>query len=327
MKIKRAFILLSLVFCCSCININNSSSNQKITSSSKNISTKKDSILNNILTADVNDDDINVVICAGQSNMEGNTFLENLYQNCSPEYVELYKEGFENTQICYANCQITYKNFTDVKAGQGQTSLKFGPELGFAQYLDENCFGKKTYIIKYALPATSLYEHWVSPTSVEEGLRPSVGVFYKGLVDYANSILNKMVDNGMNPIVRAICWMQGENDSVGSQYLSYENLENNLINDLQNEFDNYSSDFGIRFIDAGISDSSCWTFYREINKAKKNNQAKDKDLRFYIDTISEKLDYSNEPSLSNVDFYHYDSLSMIKLGQLFAKQYSLIMGY
>ena len=52
-------------------------------------------------------------------------------------------------------------------------------------------------------------------------------------------------------------------------------IENNLINDLQQEFYDYSSDFGIRFIDAGISDSSAWRVYKEINIAKKNNQEKD----------------------------------------------------
>lgn len=316
MKLKKFLILLLLFFCCSCNYFTDDLSNDDTSNSN-----------DDFLNADINENETNVVIFAGQSNMEGNSYLENLYQNCSPEDALLYKQGFENVQICYGNASFTRKIFSAVKAGQGQTSVKFGPELGFAQYLSEKFPEQKTYIIKYAVGGTSIYEHWASPASVEEGIRPAVGIFYNPFLEYVHLILSKMRENGMNPVVRAICWMQGESDSSVDKYRYYEDLENNLINDLQQEFYDYSSDFGIRFIDAGISDSSAWRVYKEINIAKKNNQEKDPAIRFYIDTISENLEYNKEPSLGNVDFYHYDSIAMIKLGRLFAEKYASIMNF
>lgn len=318
MNIKKIFVPLFLIISSSCGNI--------VSTSINNTSNSIDNF-NNIITAEVNEDDVNVIIFGGQSNMEGNSFLENLYQNCSQSDTLLYKNGFTNTKIGYGNDIVTRNNFSSVKEGQGQTNLKFGPELGFAKYFYENFPNQKTYIIKYAVSATTIYEHWTSPTSVKEEIRPTIGFCYNGFVNYVNKMLNLLKVDGMNPIVRAICWMQGESDSSATAFSYYENLENNLINDFQREFDSYSSDIGIRFIDAGISNSSCWTFYKEINNAKRKNQEKDPDIRFYIDTIAENLEFDKEPSIKNVDIYHYDSLSMIKLGVLFAKKYSEIMGF
>ena len=71
------------------------------------------------------------------------------------------------------------------------------------------------------------------------------------------------------------------------------------------------------FIDAGISDSYLWSKYIEINNQKLDFSKNENNV--YIDTIQEKLTYNLEP-IESPDIAHYDSMSMIKLGQLYGKE-------
>ncbi len=72
----------------------------------------------------------------------------------------------------------------------------------------------------------------------------------------------------------------------------------------------------IKFIDAGIS--QLWKNHKEINRIKEKVSQED-ELNLYFDTIYEKLSYWTEPK-DAVDNAHYDSLAMIKLGELFGKK-------
>ena len=117
--------------------------------------------------------------------------------------------------------------------------------------------------------------------------------------------------------------MQGESDAT-SDHLSYASnyreYEDYFIEDLNEDLSHYKEDEDekLKFIDAGISDCSAWYNYLLINASKKNNALQDPENRYFIDTISLGLDYSKEPT-GAVDYYHYDSLSMIELGKEFAK--------
>jgi hypothetical protein len=74
------------------------------------------------------------------------------------------------------------------------------------------------------------------------------------------------------------------------------------------------------FVDAYIADSFFWKNYIKLNE-QKQMVADSSPLNVVIDTISEGLSITKEPE-GEPDIAHYDSLSEIKLGHLFAEEIS-----
>lgn len=258
---------------------------------------------------------VQVIVMYGQSNMEGHTYKDYLVSTKGKEKTLEYIKGYEDVKISYA-CTIdnntSQKEFIPVKLGQGYTINQFGPELGMGEYFTNNKPKDPVYLIKFAQGATSLYNSWRSPSS---GM---TGSLYRFAMDYTLEQLQKLESMDLYPEVKAICWMQGEDDSSSNNYSSYYNYEKALVEDMREELNYYSPKDGIGFVDAGISDCSAWTHHEEVNNAKKK-LAKEDEKHLYFGTIEEGLEYQKEPT-SNPDIYHYDSSSMIKLGNLFAQK-------
>lgn len=302
MKNKLLLVFSLLLGLCSCQNNNNESSSL-IENEPKNV---------------------DVIILAGQSNAEGHSLSDYLLGQIDDDLKEKVLNGFDNTYIRYkcGSYGTTYtsgnynRTYQKVSIGQGGNVSRFGPEIGMAKYFDENqeILNKEIYIIKYAVGGTSIYKDWRSPSSAN--LVDKTGQLYETLLHFTDEALTQLKKKDLIPTIKAICWMQGESDGIAN---TYETLEENFINDLLEEFSIYAPGDGkIKFVDAGISQSPAWPYYQTINNAKKANQAKDSDNRVYIDTINEGLTYDLEPEV-NPDICHYDSLSMLKLGELFAK--------
>ncbi|MDY0118417.1 MAG: sialate O-acetylesterase [Bacilli bacterium] len=250
------------------------------------------------------------VILFGQSNMVG--LSHNDYLNTTmPENVEEYKTGYENVKINFLNSggNTSYNRFVPVKLGQGYSISRFGPEVGIAETLSKGN-AENVFLIKYAVGATSLYQDWVSPSS-----NPEPGDLYVGAIEFTLNSLELLKEQGFNPKIKAICWMQGEHDSVKSYYEEYYSLTKNFVSDLRLAFDDYKEDNGIAFLDAAIAAMYKWREHETINNAKRQNAEED-PLTYFIDTNAEGLTTELEPT-DNPDILHYDSASMIKLGRLF----------
>ncbi len=322
-KLLLATLLLSTLVGCSTYPTN--TSNDKTSSKSDTTSYS------------LKEDEVDVIILAGQSNMEGNTrWYRNGKQTITDEEKEKYQSGFDGyAQISYkmmgysSNTNSKKLNLTDVEdpaddiechwneveLGQAYDKWCFGPEIGIAEKIAEQEYEKPVYIIKFASGGTNLYSQWRS----DEGME---GDRYLNFIPFVKASLRSIVeDEELVPVIKAFCWMQGESDSDPTYKLLYEQRENDLINNFTIEFSDYASPNGIKFIDAGISDglneygSPVWA-YNEINTAKINNQKKDPNNRYYIDTIAAGLK-TDINCLKGGDIYHYDAESMIKLGHLF----------
>lgn len=297
-KIIPLILMTPLMFSCTGNNI--SSSNE---------------ISNN--TSMVEEEIVDVIILAGQSNMEGNSWFSYLKDQVENNQMKEYINGYSEFQICY-DCGIEKNHsnyqFTNIKLGQGVSREQFGPEVGIAQYLKENkSTSRKTYFIKYAVGGTTLFTDWSAPSSGKEG------ILYSNLINYVKKVINIMEDEmNLIPVIKAFCWMQGESDADREKASSYYKNLKNFVNDMRNDLSVYQDKAGIAFIDAGISSCSAWTEYETINEAKiKFSQEQNNNI--YIDTISNNLTFDKEP-VPNVDIYHYDSMSMIKLGHLFGEK-------
>lgn len=260
--------------------------------------------------------EVQVVVLFGQSNAEGHTWSQYLGKTVGADKAREYAEGYPEVKISYA-CTVAENTsngeFTSVKLGQGHSAGQFGPEIGIAEKIARLNPSKPVYIVKYAYGATSLTTDWRSPSS------KNTGTLYTNAVNYVLEQCSKLEAMDLYPEIKAVCWMQGEDDSSGLGYAAYEELERNFVADLRKDFAYYKpADAEIGFIDAGISDCPAWTQYKVINGAKAKLAQEDEN-HIYIDTIAAGLKYNGEPP-GTPDIYHFDSASMVKLGHLFAER-------
>ena len=119
--------------------------------------------------------------------------------------------------------------------------------------------------------------------------------------------------------------MQGESDAfqvkTATNYAAH--LEN-FIQDIRKEFSQYAADDGIAFVDAYIAENPAyWVYYEMVNNGKRE-VAERSPLNVVVDTSM--LVCTGEP-VENPDVPHYDSLSEIKLGYMFAEQVATFIGW
>lgn len=313
---NKKIIIIPLMFLglMSCNNHVSSSISSISSSSSDSSSSLSSSSLSEESTLSKEDDkNIDIVILAGQSNAEGHTHVSELKRKVSPDIFRLYESKL-TTKIKYDCDQSRNKSewFENVKLGQGFNTSRFGPEIGMATTFENANLERDLYIYKYTVGATSIYNDWKSPKSGNQGR-----LYNNFIIDLVET-LGGLEEEGYIPHVKAICWMQGEADSQNTTYTAkYQEYEKNLFEDINETISDYIDNESISIVDAYISDYSAWTNYKIINNAKKTN-ADNNSNHHIIDTISEGLQYNSEP-VGGVDYYHYDSLSMIKLGKLFAE--------
>lgn len=257
-----------------------------------------------------------VILLAGQSNAAGCSYDEYLKANVSPEKYAEYEKGYDNVYINYfASGTNESHGFVKCAARQGEFGTRFGPELGLAEKLNELHPDKTFFIIKCAWGGTNLYDQWLSPSSGE------AGDLYEGFIDYVSTSLRYLKIKGYNVKIEGMCWMQGEADSMDDgATLSYVSNLYNFITDIRSTFAEQAADDGIAFVDAYIAATIFWKNYVQLNQAKQV-VANSSPMNVVIDTISEGLTVTREP-FDNPDIAHYDSLSEIKLGHLFAEEIS-----
>ena len=271
--------------------------------------------------------DVNVIILSGQSNAVGCKNSQFLIQTMGQEKYDQYNAGFEDVKIAFNNWDCDYasaartktlqnysKNgkFVNVQLGQGNVPANFGPEIGMAEELHDK-FGGKLYIIKCACGASNLNDDWADANSD----------MFLNLKNFVTKKMEELQKEGLNPILRAFCWMQGEGDSYPNYYNYYLLNTERLKYNLDKAFLQYTENNNLPFIDAGIgagynhdTHENTWEYYKEVNEAKQAFAARS-ETNIYIDTIAEGLHSDQEPN----DYVHYDSESQIKLGHLFAKAY------
>ena len=257
-----------------------------------------------------------VILLAGQSNAAGCSRNSYLKSNLPAEVYADYEDGFDNV---YINSKITYYTndtgaFVKTNTGMGDADYLFGPEVGIAARLNERFPNEVFFIIKYAWSGSSMPLIWESPSTNGEA-----GQLYTPFVQHVHNSIRYLEYKNYNVQIDGLCWMQGESDAMGEEIdaYNYRTYLGNFVNDIRNEFDDYASDSGIRFIDAYISDSPYWPHYVMLN-ASKDYVASLSNLNYVVDTIGHGLRYDQEP-YGNVDTAHYDSMSEFKLGILFVE--------
>ncbi|MBE7078182.1 MAG: sialate O-acetylesterase [Clostridiales bacterium] len=256
-----------------------------------------------------------VIILAGQSNASGCSRDEYLKKNVSSEKYAEYQKGYDNVYINYLSGENRSEEFVKCAPLQGEIAGGFGPELGLAEKLNELYPDEMFFIVKCAWGGSNLFKQWLSPSS-----KGKTGELYRQFVTYVETSIQYLKSKNYEVKIESMCWMQGESDalSVESSERYGEHL-NNLITDIRENFSEYASEDGIAFVDAYIAPNPMyWVYYEGVNRGK-DEVAALSAMNVLVDTISAGLDCSKEPE-GAPDIAHYDSLSEIKLGHLFAEE-------
>lgn len=263
---------------------------------------------------DGNGKEATVILLGGQSNASGCSLDEYLKRNISPEKYTEYQNGYDNVYINFLSGANKSQEFVKCSTLQGELDGSFGPELGLAEKLNKLYPDRTFFIIKCAWGGTNLYAQWLSPSSSGK-----TGKLYQQFVAYVESSLEYLVSKNYDVKIEGMCWMQGESDSLTvDTSTSYGVHLTNFIKDIRKEFSEYASLDGIAFIDAYIAaNPAYWVYYEAVNQGKLE-VAQLSPLNVVIDTITAGLSCALEPE-ENPDIPHYDSLSQIQLGHLYAE--------
>lgn len=259
---------------------------------------------------------VTVILLGGQSNASGCSLDEYLKKNVSAEKYAEYENGYDNVYINYfASGTNESKGFVKCSTCQGEYGWCFGPELGIADKLHEMYPDEMFFIIKYAWGGTNLYEQWLSPSS-----KGKTGQMYREFVAFVQTSIKYLESKNYDVEIEGMCWMQGESDSFSIENATdYEENLMNLIGDIRKKFSRYAAEDGIAFVDAYIAaNPTYWVYCHAVNQSK-DAVAKSSSMNALINTITAGLSCSSEPE-GNPDIPHYDSLSQIKLGHLFAEE-------
>ncbi len=257
-----------------------------------------------------------VIILAGQSNASGCSIDEYLEKNVSADKYSEYSNGYDNVYINYYSSGNNLSNgFVKASTGQGETQAHFGPELGIAEKLHEMYPDEMFFIIKFAWGGTNLFSQWLSPSSKGE-----TGNLYSNFVRYVRQNMEYLLSKDYDVKIEGMCWMQGESDSFFVETATnYESNLNNFITDMRKDLIKYSPNDTIGFVDAFIAANPVYWVYCDLVNQSKQAVADSSEQNVVIDTNAYGLHCDQEPEASP-DKAHYDSLSQIKLGNLFAEQ-------
>ncbi len=265
-----------------------------------------------------------VVVLAGQSNAVGVGFVKCLPYHFSEEKIDKLQNGHKNVMINYNSHDKESGGFCPVTFGCAEVAkYTLGPEVGIAENLSLRYPEHEIFIVKCAFGGADLHSEWISPSARNENTKTPncgkpVGWCYDALIKIMNESLEYLEGQGYTPEIKGFCWMQGESDADTIERVTeYESLYNTMLSDFNTAYEKYLKN--CIYVDAGISD--IWNCYKEMNSFKLN-YSKKADNRRYFDTLAHGLTTRNEPR-EDPDIYHYDSDSILKLGELFGAHIDL----
>lgn len=166
------------------------------------------------------DNSIDVYLIGGQSNAVGNAYMEDLSAddlNKNYENTLYYAEGTVS-EAAYGT--LTYVT-TETDKGQGWTPAHFGVEVGMAKKFQKESKDKRA-LIKCAFNGSSINKNntsmgswWTEATEI-----PNVSIkCYDRFIQAVLSGMQALRDEGYNPKIKAMVWLQGESNAGNSSYL------------------------------------------------------------------------------------------------------------
>lgn len=294
--------------------------------------------------------DIDVYLIAGQSNGVGYTAVDSESEQAEIAKDERYRNGFDDVMYYgYVECN---KDTTlpanialrSVKLGKGADSQgktretkyeTFGPELGMAKYFADNGIANTNYgIIKYAAGGTAIYDeftsnmgsqygNWMSPSLVAKygkGSATLTGLCYANFLTTVRQGLKAYKDNGYNPVIKGLAWMQGESESQSANNSKrYAELLSTMIADMRKDLTEISGQnlsellTVVAKIPSKYKDVVSSAAYVDVVRAQMDAVAEND-----ADVITIDNDFVTLPGTDN---HHYNVPDMLQVGHNFAEAF------
>ena len=294
--------------------------------------------------------DIDVYLIAGQSNGVGYTAVDSESEQAEIAKDERYRNGFDDVKYYgYVECN---KDTTlpanialrSVKLGKGADSQgktretkyeTFGPELGMAKYFADNGIANTNYgIIKYAAGGTAIYDeftsnmgsqygNWMSPSLVAKygkGSATLTGLCYANFLTTVRQGLKAYKDNGYNPVIKGLAWMQGESESQSANNSKrYAELLSTMIADMRKDLTEISGQnlsellTVVAKIPSKYKDVVSSAAYVDVVRAQMDAVAEND-----ADVITIDNDFVTLPGTDN---HHYNVHDMLQVGHNFAEAF------
>ena len=294
--------------------------------------------------------DIDVYLIAGQSNGVGYTAVDSESEQAEIAKDQRYRNGFDDVKYYgYVECN---KDTTlpanialrSVKLGKGADSQgktretkyeTFGPELGMAKYFADNGIANTNYgIIKYAAGGTAIYDeftsnmgsqygNWMSPSLVAKygkGSATLTGLCYANFLTTVRQGLKAYKDNGYNPVIKGLAWMQGESESQSANNSKrYAELLSTMIADMRKDLTEISGQnlsellTVVAKIPSKYKDVVSSAAYVDVVRAQMDAVAEND-----ADVITIDNDFVTLPGTDN---HHYNVPDMLQVGHNFAEAF------
>lgn len=245
----------------------------------------------------VNGDPLDVVILAGQSNMAGCGNVEEAKEYLSTNEYNMASNGingihiFACTDFASTTGGYSFLPYSDTTFGKSISSDYFGPEIGFAL----ECYkaGRSLVIIKYCAGGISI-AHFLDSNDLSCTMKT-----------YCFSCLQELIKQGYIPTVKAVCWMQGENDCDYDKATKYYDNEKKLIEYMRKSFNPNLIFVDARVTDWNLIDPEC---HQDLVNNAKIQLSTENPLNFLIDSSGLRKRFDNA---------HYNTASTIELGRRF----------
>lgn len=196
-------------------------------------------------SATLNKGPIDVYLLSGQSNMQGTARSSKLSAELlSMPEIMLYAAG-SGVSGAIAN------KWVGLQPANGST---FGPEIGFGERLRDLCPGRNIALIKYAASGNSLEINFKPGANATD--TGNWGGSFTAMVNTYNNGIAALVADGWQPVIKGMCWQQGEQDAKDGLNVSESNTSaddyganlSHFIDRIREQFATHASPDGIRFV-------------------------------------------------------------------------------
>lgn len=198
---------------------------------------------------------IDMYLIGGQSNAAGYSSTDGIEGTFENVMYAGSTDKQRGTGIA-SSSYLSYPFVDAVTTGLGKDGEHMGPEFGMAEVLNDSYSdGHKAIIFKSAAGDTSLlnattggnqsYGNWYPRSLWADGFTPDpvyspTGVQYREFVENFRSVYTQLVNNGYEPKVKAMVWMQGEFDLWEPE--TYKNTLEVFISDLRTDLAEITGD-------------------------------------------------------------------------------------
>ena len=276
-----------------------------------------DGSLSNSGSASKEEKVLDVIILGGQSNALG---LSN-WTGSDLVYEDVDFFGYGEGVNVMSVSQVRWKK---VQNGLGQNLLRFGPEMGIAQVCSERYKDSERDIgiVKYAWGGQKIYDYFLSPSSVEQGIgnlnsakqysddedEMTCAIGFWNTVKTVREAEKQALRKGYDKVnIIAMCWMQGESDACKIESAGiYDRLLSNFMQDIRF----YLSVDDLPFAIGQVTPPAEAVYLKMLTEKQHEVIAADGNAVFVP---------SGDLKMKPDDLWHYDTPSMKELGRRFGE--------